>query len=260
MKSPPRLSLLLLPLALVCACAPLTPGLPGPEAPAGPLVQAIEARQRAFTGLTGLAGVQAARKGRKRSFENVGIAIQPPGKLRMEAYGPLGGPLATLVWNGRTGELRLQGSRRLLTRGNSGLEKLLGVDVDPGELGAALAGTIPELGDASHSAAYCGQRAGCVLEIRQNSLLRRVAFAPEATAVAAGPRITASELYRSGTLVYRARFEEMEDRSGYLFPMKIVIENPERNVAVTVRYHEVDVNIPVPDEVFTLDTGEDDAP
>ncbi len=246
-------------LPLLFACAPRMPGLPGPEAPAGPLHQAIEERQQAFMGLTGLASVQAARKGRKRTFETVGIAIRPPEKIRMEAYGPLGA-LALLVWNGQFGEFRMQGSHRLLTPSGSGLEKLLGVDAGPGELGAALWGGLPQgaVGSGS-SAAYCGPRAGCVLEIRQDSLIRRVSFAPTA-ASGSGMRIMGSELYRAGELVYRARFEELEDRLGFLVPMKIVIENPDRHVAVTIRYQEVDVNIPVSDELFRVDSGEDNAP
>ena len=68
--------------------------------------------------------------------------------------------------------------------------------------------------------------------------------------------ITSSELYRSGSLIFRARFERLQAASDYSIPMRVVIECPDKKLALTVSYDQVDVNVPVSGEAFQPLEGE----
>jgi hypothetical protein len=98
------------------------------------------------------------------------------------------------------------------------------------------------------------QDGGCVVELPAGDLVRRVHVLFSA-APAPLVRIAAQELYRSDRLLYRARYEWTEETAHGPLPGTIIIENPEKNVMLTVEYAEADVNVPVTDDAFTLDDG-----
>ena len=62
---------------------------------------------------------------------------------------------------------------------------------------------------------------------------------PEADAE---PVFSAYELFSSGKLVYKVRFEVFEELSGYTLPRKITIENPVKRISLQVEYTDVDLN------------------
>lgn len=258
MKTVSIIALALAPLLF--ACFPRIPEIHLNEVPAGPLLRALDQRRQAFAGLTGMAVVRAERKGRKRTFDNVGIALRAQSGLRMEAFGPLGQSLITLVWDGHEVQLRLPGRDSILTPGQAGLEKLLGVGLEPTELAAALSGNVPEFDQSAVIKAFCAQGGDCVVEVRQADALRRITMAFPASPEERGGSIIESSLYRSGKLVFAARFEQGEEVSKYVMPKNIVFRDPDKKASFTVSYSEVEVNGAIPDRAFSLTDAEGAAP
>jgi hypothetical protein len=247
-------------LSLLFACLPKQPPIPLTEVPAGPLLQALDERRQSFTGLKAVAGFEAVRKGRKRSFDNVGIVLASQDGLRIEAYGPLGQSLLVLAWNGTEVLLRLPEQDRVVRPGAAGLERLFGAGLDVQELCAALAGNIPPVPASAVVSAACGRGDLCEVTVRQGDLVRRVQVVnhPSGSGSILTPVI--SELYRSGKLVYRARFEQVAEIAHYLMPRVVIIENPEKKFSLTVGYTDVDVNVSIDRSLFSLSDEEAGAP
>jgi hypothetical protein len=63
-------------------------------------------------------------------------------------------------------------------------------------------------------------------------------------------------LYRSGKLMYRARFGRQERISQYLLPMNISIESPEQKLMLTITYSEVELTSSIGPETFVLKGSE----
>ena len=251
--------------SLLFACQPKLPEIllaevPLAEVPAGPLVQALEQRRQSFAGLKAVASVESVRKGRKRAFDNVGIVVASQDRLRIEAYGPLGPSLLTLVWDGSEVLLRLPGQAQVLRPGAFGLERLFGAGLDMQELCSALAGNVPPVPASAVVTAACGRGNLCELTIREGDLVRRVQVVNRPSG--SGPALTpvTSELYRGGKLVYRARFEQVTEIAHYLMPGTIIIENPGKNFSLTISYAEVEVNVPIDGELFSLPDDDAGAP
>ena len=244
-------SLVVVLLSLLFACLP-KPEIPLTEVPAGPLLQALEQRRQSFAGLKAVAGVEAVRKGRKRAFDNVSIVLASQDRLRIEAYGPLGQSLLTLVWDGREVLLRLPGQDGVVRPGAAGLDRIFGAGLEVQELCSALAGNIPPVPLSAAVSAACGRGDLCELTIRQGDLVRRVQVVNHPSGT--GPRLmpVLSSLFRDGKLVYRARFEQVTEHAHYLMPGAVIIENPEKNFSLAINYAEVDVNVPIDGELFSL--------
>lgn len=239
-------------LLLLCACISKPPEIPLTEVPAAPLLRALEQRRQAFAGLKAVAAVDAVRKGRKRSFDNVGIVLADQNRLRLEAYGPLGQSLLVLTWDGKEVLYRQGGQAHIMRPGAAGLEWILGANLDMQELCAALAGNIPEVPATAGIAASCGRGNVCVLTISQGEAVRRVQVLFRSSG--AEPELTplAQELFHNGKLVYRVRFEQRAAIAQYHLPQLVVLENPDKGFSLTVRYGEAEVNVPIEQELFTL--------
>jgi outer membrane lipoprotein-sorting protein len=238
-------------IPLLFACFPKKPEISLPAVPAQPLMRALEQRRQTFSGLKAAASVESVRSGRKRSYDTVGIVIEDQRRLRMEAYGPLGQSLVTLVWDGADVLLRLDDGR-VLTPGPAGLERMLGMAMGAGELCAVLTGNVPAAAPGEETKAYREPDGSYMIEQRSGDLLRRLYVLLPEPGADPGIRITASELYRSGKLVYRARYEHPELISRYLIAKTVGIENPDKKVSLTVEYNEMDVNVPLSDDAFKL--------
>ena len=234
------------------SCLPKKTEIPGIEVPAGPLLQALEQQRRAFTGLKAIASVEVVRQGKKRSFDTVGIVLDARRRLRVEAFGPLGQSLIALVWDGNDVLLRMQDDDRIMKPGQAGIERLLGMRAEAKDLYDIFSGTVTEISRPLDARVFCTQNNACVIELPEGDTVRRIRVLPPLPGPAPAIRIAAQELYRSNTLVYRTRYERMQEISRVLLPKTIVIENPEKGVTITVEYTEADVNVTVPDEVFTL--------
>jgi len=250
-----RISFIIIPLLF--ACAPKKSEMPMIEVPAGPLLHALEQRQQAFRGLKAVASVEIQKWGTKRTLENVGIVLDGQNRLRMEAYGPLGQSIMTLVWDGKEVLLRRPDSDRIEHWGQEGFAQFLGEGLDGGELCALLAGNIPAMTQPNNAMQFCGRNGDCVLEIRHDSSLRRIRVVYSASGSPVEPQIISLELHRSGKLIYHARFAQAELIAHYLLPMKIEIENPDHNLVLTIEYNsEIGVNTPISDNDFMLSDGE----
>ncbi len=250
MKTSRFIALIVIPLLF--SCLPKKPEIPGAGVPAGPLVHALERQSQAFTGLRAIASVDVVRRGKKRSFDTVGIVIDARRRLRVEAFGPLGQSLIALVWDGNEALLRMQDDDRILRPGNAGIERLLGMSVEARDLCDILSGTITKIARPLEARAFCTQNNACVIELPEGDTARRIRVLPPSLSPSPAVRIAVQELYRSNTLVFRARYERMQEVSHVLLPRTIIIESPAKGVTITIEYTEADVNVTVPDEVFTL--------
>lgn len=252
MKTASLVGLVIIPFLF--ACFPKKPEISLPAAPALPLMQALEQRRQMFNGLKAVASVETVRNGRKRSYDTVGIVIEGQQRLRVEAYGPLGQSLVTLVWDGVEVLLRLEDGR-VLTPGQAGLERVLGVAMSAGELCAVLTGNLPATSPSEETRAFQGPDGSFVVELSSGDLVRRLYVLLSDPGSGQGIRITASELYRSGRLVYRVRYEQAETISRYLMAKIVHIENPDKKVSLAVEYNEMDVNVPLGGDAFKLSDG-----
>lgn len=252
MKTSRLIALIVFPLLF--SCLPKKPDIPMTEVPAGPFVQALEQQRQSFSGLKAIANVEVARRGKKRSFDTVGIVINAHRKLRVEAFGPLGQSLIALVWDGDDILLRMQDDDRVFRPGPAGIERLLGVRVEAKDLCAILSGTITEITRPLDARAFCAKNNACVIELPEGEVVRRIRVLSSASSPALS--ITGQELYRSNTLVHRARYERMLDSAKAILPGTITIENPEKGVSLTIEYAEADVNVPVDDDAFTLEKSD----
>ncbi len=241
---------LLLFIPLLFSCIPRQPEIPMTEAPAEPIVRALEARARSFSSLRAFAALQISRKDRKRSFDNVGILLRGQERFRMEAYGPLGETVVTLVWNGKEILADMSGQRRILPPGNSGLERILGADVDPGELCAILSGNVPGTIAGYQARLFCGPNNLCVLELRNGDRLVKVRPAAgwESAEAAA---LQSWEMFRNGKMVYRVLYFT-EPGSGYPVPKRLRVENPDKRMSLTLEYTEIEKNVTLSDAVFSI--------
>lgn len=246
MKNLRYVSLVLIPLLF--ACAPVKPEVPRFEVPAAPILQALELHRQSFRSLKAIASVRAMRRGRRYALDSVGIVIKSREKLRIEAYTPLGHPLIELVWAGNDVFIR-QDDKVSRRKPGEGLKRYFGADLEPSELCAVLTGNIPELPNPADSRAFCGED-GCILELGRGNSRWKVWV--ERYAAGADIRLASLELYRAGSAVFRARFEEIESVSDYLLPKKVSIEGSDGKTGLTVHYEDVEVNTPVGDGAFVL--------
>ena len=257
MKTSRLIALIAIPLLF--SCLPKKPEIPRDEVPAGPLLQALEQRRHSFTGLKAMASVEVVKRGGKRTLENVGIVLDGQRRFRIEAFGPLGQSALALVWDGQELLARLPGNDRVVRQGPMGLERLLGGGLEVQELCAILSGNIPVSVPSSDARLFCGQAGDCMLELSEGDGVRRVRVQLP-PGPGSKPKLVSQALYRSGKLVYQARFEGTAEIAHYLLPMTLVIENPDKKLLLTIMYGDAEVNIPISDEAFLLnDEGAGDS-
>lgn len=252
--------ILLIAVSLLFSCLPKKPDISGTEVPAGPLVQAVDRQRLSVAALKALATVEVDRRGRKRVFDSVGIVIDARRRLRIEVFGPLGQSELALVWDGSELLLRLPDDDRIVRPGQAGIERMLGIGIEVQDLCAVLSGTVMAIARPLDARAYCTQDAACVLELPDGDMVRRVRVLPGPVTEPHDIRIAGMEAYRSDNLVYRARYEGMQELSRVLLPRTIVLENPERGMRVTIEYADVDVNTPISEDAFALAGSEAGAP
>ncbi len=247
--------LILLALPFLFACSPLKPEIFTIAVPAAPLVHELERHRQSFSSLKGIARIVVEKQGWKRSFDTVGIVVDDQHRFRIEAYGPLGQSLMEVVWNGKDVLVLMRDEEKVVRTESAGIQDLLGQGLEPSELCAVLSGNIPVFDAAiAPSQQYCNREGVCILELRDNDIVRRlkVAYSTKSGSTARNPQILTYELSRSGKLLFQTQFDRVEDISGYLFPTHIVIEKPDKNLLLKVMYDDVDLNSPVDDEAFTL--------
>lgn len=251
MKTRVLLSVMVFPLLSACVAAP--PEIPLHEVPAGPIVTALQQRRQAFTGMKAVARVETERKGRKRVYESVAILQQRFDKLRVEAYGPMGESIFALVWDGTDVLVRKAGESEPMKVGQFGLERIMGVPLSPADLCSILSGNIPNIPDNAGATVRCAQAGWCLADLRHDDQRWRVKFEPTGGANG-NMRIDAIELYRGERVVFRSAFIYLKEGVNQVFPNPtgIHIDNPDRDMSVTVAYEDVDRNVPVEDSAFVL--------
>jgi outer membrane lipoprotein-sorting protein len=243
--------ILIIALPLLFSCFPKKPELAPASVPAAPLLSALELHRQSFISLKAVASMELRRRSRKRTLDPVGIVLDGQRRFRLEVYSPLGQSLTAIVWDGRELLLRPPGQDRVVRPGPAGLERIFGKGLDPSELCAVLSGTIPDA-DESQAALSCGRDGICLLELRKDDRIRQVRLSYSPAEPDRTPRILSHALYRSGKLLYEARFERFAVISRYPLPTRIVVENPGRKLQMTVAYSDAEVNTPLSEEAFSL--------
>lgn len=238
-------------LPLLFACTPLRPEIPLPEVPAGPLVQAIEQRREAFKSLKALAKVRVERQGRKRTYESVAFIQKGQDRLRIEGFGMLGESLFTVLWDGSDVQMVSASEGQVHRMGPAGFERLLGVALSPADLCAMLSGNSAPVPQDAAVRAGCRADGRCVVEYRFGTERGLVTLAQPVNA-AGDVAIDSVERYQGGRLVFRSTFASIDTAGAYRLPTLVTVENPDRRIAVTIQYEDIDVNVPVEDGVFVL--------
>lgn len=253
MKTNRLIALIVIPLLF--SCLPKKPAIPMTEVPAEPLLQALEQRRQSFTGLKAIASVEVVKRGKKRALENVGIVLDAQCRFRIEAFGPLGQSVLALVWDGREALARFPENDRVVRQGPAALERLLGEGLEVQELCAILSGNIPAIAPPSEARLFRGLNDDCMLELSRDDSVRRVrvVFPPGPGSM---PRLVSHALYRSGKLVYQARFDGTAEIAHYLLPTTLVIERPDKKLLLTIVYSDAEVNVPISEEAFLLSDEE----
>jgi hypothetical protein len=240
----------LLLVTLLFSCAPKKIEIPMTEVPPGPLLQALEQRSRSFLSLRALAGITMQRKDRKRSFETVAVLVSGRERFKLEAYGPLGESLVTVLWQGQDLILDMNGEQRVLPALGSGLDRVLGAEVDPAELCSILSGNVPGILDGPEAAMRCAPNNTCVLELSRGDRLVKVY--PAAGWEPGSSSLPSFEVYQERKMIYRVRYASFETISGYDLPKRIVVENPGRQASLAVEYAEAEVNAPLEEGLFVM--------
>lgn len=254
--------LVLVALSFLFACSPLKPEIFTIPVPADPLIHELEQHRQSFSSLKGVAHVEIKKRGQKRTFDLVAIVVDDQHRFRIEAYGPLGQSVMAVVWNGKDVLALLPDEDKVVRTESAGLQNFFGQGLEPAELCALLSGNIPAF-DAAHTASQrCSPEGVCILELRDNrdhDVVRRIKVINAGSgSIAQNLQILTYEMYRSNKLLFRTRFEHVEEIFHYLLPMQIEIENPNKHLVLTVVYSDVELNSPVDEEVFTL-TSEPEA-
>jgi hypothetical protein len=236
--------------SLLFSCAPKTIEIPMTEAPPDRLVQALTDRARSFRTLRALADVTVARKDRRRSFDTVAVLVDGRERFKLEAFGPLGQSIASVLWAGGDVLVDMNGEQRVLPQRGAGLERVLGAEVEPAELCAILSGNIPDLPGPARPTLRCAANNICVLELRDGE--RAVKVYP-AMGWEPGPSILPMfEVYQDTKLVYRVRYGEFRQTAGYDLPRQIVVETPAKQISLKVNYAEADVNMLLDPALFLI--------
>ncbi len=246
--------LALIALLLLFACAPRKPEIFTISVPAGPILHHLEQRRDSFFSLKAIARVEIDKRGRKRTFESVGVVVDDQRRFRLEAYGPLGQSLMAVVWNGEDVLIRIPDEDKVVRTGPAGLEKLLGQGLVPREVCAALSGNIPEAGLSVAASQRCSQAGDCIIELSlpNKESVRRIQISHAVSGSTKSPQIQYYEMYRSDKLLFRTRFDHYEEISHYLLPTHIIIESHDKSQSMTVEYGDIELNSPVNDDAFTL--------
>lgn len=252
-----RIIVLTIAIPLLFSCTPKRPEIPGTETPARPLLQVLEQQRQALTTLKALARVEVVRGGKKRAFDTVGIVFDGQRRLRLEAFGPLGQSVLALVWDGKEVLLRLPDDDRVKRPGPAGIERIIGMSIEAKELCALFSGTITDFSSLSEARAYCTRNSICVTEVPVEDGVRRIKTMPASSGQTL--KIVDQERYHADTLMYRARYDGMEEISNLMVPQVVILENPVKNITLTIDYNEVDVNVPVAEETFMLSDREAEA-
>ena len=253
-----RSFIVLIAVSFLFSCYPKKPDLSGTEVPAGPLLNMLEQQRIDFTSLNALAHVEVVRGGRKRAFDTVGIILDGQQRLRLEAFGPLGESVFALVWDGTDVLVRLPDDDRVKRPGQAGIERVTGIRIEAKEFCALLSGTSLQPARPQDAHAYCAQDGFCVVELTEGDSVRRIRV-QNAQSGKEG-RIFSQERYQSDMLVYRVRYEPTETRFPAPLFTKVVLENPERGVLLTVEYREAEMNAPVVEGAFVLTDREERTP
>ena len=240
--------IVLVAIPLLFSCLPKKPEIVGTRVPAGPLIPALEQQRAAVTTLKAIAGIEIVKGGRRRSLDTIGIVFDVRRRLRIEAYNPLGQTITVLVWDGDEVLARLQDGE-IKKPGQAGIERMLGISIDAKELCAILSATVSEIARPQQAQAFCETNGACVIVLSEDGTERRVHMR---TPVSSPVRVTEQELYRGDTLIYRVRYDWSEPIANGSIPTKVIIENQGKQITLTIKYSEADLNLPVSEDAFTL--------
>ncbi|MBI2080650.1 MAG: hypothetical protein HY575_09600 [candidate division NC10 bacterium] len=246
---PARL-LLLAGLAAGCA-APTLPGVEGPPAPPAlraALLEAVVEREAAIRTLRGTATVTVSAYGQRRRYREA-FVLEAGGRLRLEQYEWTGLPAMILVTDGEEVAVHLPFARQFL-RGRAtpeNLDRLAGLPVAPVTLTRLLLGLPPLRVDGWRAAVLAPPGAGGLALISGgDGAAQALRFAPETFLLEEG------ELYDGGEPLLRFRFGPAELLGGIPVSRSFTLWHVPGGAEVQVAFQALELNAPLPPDVFSL--------
>ncbi len=246
-------------LSLLSACARRPPDIPYAGVPAAPLLRSLEQQAERFGTLKALARVETERRGKRRVLESVAVLQQGVERLRVEGYGPLGETLFSLLWDGSTVSFLNADGTVGRSLGPSGIERIAGIRLSPADLCAVLIGSAPPPAGSEAVRAGCSSDGRCAVDLPASDGSWRVHGVRQEGSGPDSLQIEGLERYRGSDLLLLVRYDGRTLLNGYPLPRRVTVREPGRELALTVEYLDAEVNVPLPDGVFSLPGGGGDA-
>lgn len=237
-------------LAAGCA-APMLPGVEGPPAPPAlraALLGAVLEREAVVRTLRGTATVSVSAYGQRRRYREA-FVLEAGGRLRVEQYEWTGLPVMILATDGEEVAVHLPFARQFL-RGRAtpeNLGRLAGLPVAPVTLARLLLGLPPLTVDSWGVSVLAPPGAGgLALVSGGDGAAQTLRFAPETFLLEEG------ELYEGGQPLIRFRFGPSELLGGIPMPRSLTLWHLSGGAEVQVAFQALELNAPLPPDVFSL--------
>lgn len=251
---PGCLACLLLLIGAGCTPARVPPvGLPPVvPIPKDQVASVLGEREGAIRSVKGLAKVRVVRRGEARTLEEAAL-ISPPNHLRLETLAFGGAPVAILVMDGEVLALHALSRKEFIVAParRHALEALSGLPVQPGQLLRLLAGLPPlEVRPADPRLLVQAEGPGYAVDSVEGRYRQELS-------VTGGGTIAAGKLWEVDQLLLTFRFDDLRETGGVPFPHRILVEVPGEAASVQVTYQSVQLNAPIPPEMFRLERPTD---
>lgn len=239
--------------ALPGACAPSRVERPYPPATATELLAALRDRARRLVTLRADAKVDHMGEGGERVKLSMSMLLERGGKLRLEANSPLGGPLATLVSDGKQFALLDVRQNRFLVGPAlpCNVARLIRIELPPDDVVAVLMGGAPLEGEPLESS-WDREHGG-----RERLRLRTPDGGQESLELDGRNRVwdvlKAERRLVSGELLWRVEHESFGDHGGVRLPERSQVEEPRIGADARIRFRSVTPNVTPPASAFHLE-------
>lgn len=236
----------LLPVLLVTGCASLPPpreaGHLLPRERAGALLVLLQAREGQLRSLRGMATVEVTVREETRRFREA-VALRWDGRFRLETLGAMGLPALIVASDGEQVVVR-NGSGRVPEDGRELFTRLFGLSLTPTALTRLLSGLPPRPVGPSAQVFSLPERGAYLVEGEGGGAVERLYL--DAAGVLLG-----GEIWQEGEGL-RFTFAAVRQVAEIPFPGEITLTQLRRPVTVTLTYETVELNPPLPDDLFTL--------
>jgi hypothetical protein len=235
---------------------------PYPPPTAEQLLSSVRARDARIFSLRAETKVEEKLPNGQHGKVKVSILAARVGKLRLEAEGPLGSPVATLTSDGNHfALLDTRQNRFLVGSANAcNVARLIQIEIEPESVVEVLLGGAPLPMDVQSSGVSWDPSKGGreVLELRSGDGAREVLRLDSKDRqwdVVEGERYDAR-----GRLLWRLRHESFEAVGGVRLPRLTTFEQPPRKATARIKFRELEPNVTPPEGVFEMEPPSGIAP